>query len=258
MKVARHIIDARREAIALMLSNNAYVPVAGICKQFNISEATARRDLTVLEAQQRLTRTHGGAHGDNHRNIPVGAIIQTQDNESIKRLSLKAATKIKSGMTIYLDAGPMVHSIAEAISAAPIPNIQVVTPSISIAQLLATLPGVKVHLLGGDYSADAASVAGARTLENVTKWNFDLAFLRAEAIDEDGLWHSNRDSSHLQREVLGRSHEVLLCLGKTKLGLRESFPVAREINKFFLVVDADVNLVSRSKVKIPADRILTA
>ena len=58
MKVARHVIDARRDAIAKLLGNVGYVPVLEICKQFNVSEATARRDLTELESQRRLTRTH--------------------------------------------------------------------------------------------------------------------------------------------------------------------------------------------------------
>ena len=44
MKVARHIIEARREAIAKLLSKVGYVPVLEICKQFNVSEATARRE----------------------------------------------------------------------------------------------------------------------------------------------------------------------------------------------------------------------
>ena len=64
MKVARHVIEARREAIAKLLGNVGYVPVLEICKQFNVSEATARRDLTELESQRRLTRTHGGALSD--------------------------------------------------------------------------------------------------------------------------------------------------------------------------------------------------
>ena len=56
MKVARHIIEARREAIAKLLSKVGYVPVLEICKQFNVSEATARRDLTELENQRRMQR----------------------------------------------------------------------------------------------------------------------------------------------------------------------------------------------------------
>ena len=70
MKVARHIIEARREAIAKLLSKVGYVPVLEICKQFNVSEATARRDLTELENQRRITRTHGGALSDFNRNFP--------------------------------------------------------------------------------------------------------------------------------------------------------------------------------------------
>jgi DeoR/GlpR family transcriptional regulator of sugar metabolism len=77
MKVARHIIEARREAIAKLLSKVGYVPVLEICKQFNVSEATARRDLTELESQRRITRTHGGALSDFNRNFPPLARSRT-------------------------------------------------------------------------------------------------------------------------------------------------------------------------------------
>lgn len=258
MKVARHIIEARREAIAKMLGNVGYVPVLEICKQFNVSEATARRDLTELEGQRRLTRTHGGALSDFNRNFPPLDARKSEETDSKRRVGEKAALRVKAGMTVYLDSGSTVYFAAEAIVAAKIPDLQIITTSIPTAQLVAHLPGVEVYIPGGLYLAHHAMVAGDRTVEEVARWNFDVALLGAEGIDENGLWNSQRDISHQQREVIRRSDEVLLCLNKLKLARNGPCAVTRDLQNLFLVIDADAAAVSKAKVKIPSSHIITA
>ena len=96
MKVARHIIEARRESIAKLLSKVGYVPVVEICKQFNVSEATARRDLTELENQRRITRTHGGALSDFNRNFPPLDDRKVEDAEAKRKIGGKLRLKSDS------------------------------------------------------------------------------------------------------------------------------------------------------------------
>ena len=226
MKVARHIIEARREAIAKLLSKVGYVPVLEICKQFNVSEATARRDLTELENQRRITRTHGGALSDFNRNFPP------LDDRKIED--------------------------AEAIASAGVPDLQIVTTCLPTAQLISCLPGVEVYIPGGLFLTRHAMVAGDRTLEEVARWNFDVALLGAEGIDENGLWNSQRDISHQQREVIRRSDEVLICMNKVKLGRGGPCAVTRDVSSLFLVTDADAGAVQKAKVKLLPERVLTA
>ena len=101
-------------------------------------------------------------------------------------------------------------------------------------------------------------VAGDRTLEEVARWNFDVALLGAEGIDEGGLWNSQRDISHQQREVIRRSDEVLICMNKVKLGRNGPCAVTRDVSALFLVTDADVAAVQKAKVKLLPERVLTA
>lgn len=93
-------------------------------------------------------------------------------------------------------------------------------------------------------------VAGDRTLEEVARWNFDVALLGAEGIDENGLWNSQRDISHQQREVIRRSDEVLICMNKVKLGRGGPCAVTRDVSPLFLVTDADAAAVVQAKVKM--------
>jgi DeoR/GlpR family transcriptional regulator of sugar metabolism len=101
-------------------------------------------------------------------------------------------------------------------------------------------------------------VAGDRTLEEVARWNFDVALLGAEGIDENGLWNSQRDISHQQREVIRRSDEVLICMNKVKLGRGGPCAVTRDVTSLFLVTDADAAAVQKAKVKLLPERVLTA
>jgi DeoR/GlpR family transcriptional regulator of sugar metabolism len=148
MKVARHIIEARREAIAKLLSKVGYVPVLEICKQFNVSEATARRDLTELENQRRITRTHGGALSDFNRNFPPLDDRKIEDAEAKRRIGNLAASRVKAGMTVYLDSGSTIFFAAEAIAAAGVPDLQIVTTCLPTAQQ------TDRHDLSADCAAD--------------------------------------------------------------------------------------------------------
>ena len=239
MKVARHIIEARREAIAKLLSKVGYVPVLEICKQFNVSEATARRDLTELESQRRITRTHGGALSDFNRNFPPLDDRKVEDAEAKRKIGNLAASRVKPGMTVYLDSGATSFFAAEAIASAGVADLQIVTTCLPTAQLISCLPGVEVYIPGGLFLTRHAMVAGDRTLEEVARWNFDVALLGAEGIDENGLWNSQRDISHQQREVIRRSDEVLICMNKIKLGRGGPCAVTRDVSPLFLVTDAD-------------------
>jgi len=258
MKVARHIIEARREAIAKLLSKVGYVPVLEICKQFNVSEATARRDLTELENQRRITRTHGGALSDFNRNFPPLDDRKVEDAEAKRKIGNKAASRVKAGMTVYLDSGSTIFFAAEAIAASGVPDLQIVTTCLPTAQLISSLPGVEVYIPGGLFLTRHAMVAGDRTLEEVARWNFDVALLGAGGIDENGLWNSQRDISHQQREVIRRSDEVLICMNKVKLGRGGPCAVTRDVSPLFLVTDADAAAVVQAKVKMAADHVLTA
>jgi DeoR/GlpR family transcriptional regulator of sugar metabolism len=161
-------------------------------------------------------------------------------------------------MTVYLDSGSTIFFAAEAIAAAGVPDLQIVTTCLPTAQLISCLPGVEVYIPGGLFLTRHAMVAGDRTLEEVARWNFDVALLGAEGIDENGLWNSQRDISHQQREVIRRSDEVLICMNKVKLGRGGPCAVTRDVTSLFLVTDADAAAVQKAKVKLLPERVLTA
>src|ERR1700754_1944201 len=53
--------EDRLGLILQQLNQHGSVGVTGLAEQLNVSEASVRRDLHLLEQQKLLTRTHGGA-----------------------------------------------------------------------------------------------------------------------------------------------------------------------------------------------------
>jgi len=53
--------EERREQIAALLYQQQRITVDELCRCFAVSEVTIRKDLTWLEKNKNILRTHGGA-----------------------------------------------------------------------------------------------------------------------------------------------------------------------------------------------------
>ena len=79
--------EQRQQRIALRVREAGSVTVAGLEKELGISAATARRDLTLLERQGKVKRTHGGA-------VPPGL---TQHEDSFQQRLGEAVDGARGG-----------------------------------------------------------------------------------------------------------------------------------------------------------------
>ena len=50
MRVPRHIVESRHERLRGLIRTDGFLPVGEICRRLGVSEATARRDLSALNA----------------------------------------------------------------------------------------------------------------------------------------------------------------------------------------------------------------
>ncbi|KOE62529.1 DeoR/GlpR family DNA-binding transcription regulator, partial [Aggregatibacter actinomycetemcomitans] len=138
----------RRNLIIDLLKENGSVLVSDLAKRFNVSEVSIRTDLRLLEAQNLLTRFHGGA-----------GLLQSQDNETFLddryllspdpkiRIAKAAAGLIKEGDTIILDSGSTTMMIANELL--KIKNITVITNNLPAAFVLSDSVDITLVICGG-------------------------------------------------------------------------------------------------------------
>lgn len=255
VKVARHIVEARRQSIATLVRERGYLPIQTISRQFRISPATARRDLDELVSQKLLTRTHGGALSDFNRQFASADERRKVDAAAKRVIGAAGATMIHPGMTIYIDAGTTPFAVAEALAVRRTPGICVVTASLAVARLLGEIPEFEVHLTAGLYLGRQEMLAGPQVAQSLSAWRFELAFVGCEGLDADGVHNSQDDVvavTHALRELGSR---VVLCIARSKVGAHAPVRVAADLNGFTLLTDASRLELAKAHVPL-GDAIL--
>ena len=217
MKVPLHIVKARREKLATMITQDSYLPVQELCRRLDISEATVRRDLSALEKEKRIKRTYGGAISEFDNRFPSFGERRGQARRAKARISAAALSAMAPGRTYFLDTGTTIFAIAEAFRDHPVVPVKIVTPNIPAGELLATIPGVEVFLPAGQLLSHQSVLTGETTRKSLEFWKFDVAFLSAEAMNAEGIWNSQPEIVEQQKVVLRRSQRVLFCLDESKL-----------------------------------------
>lgn len=258
MKVARAIVDARRESIATLVRRQGYLPVQDISRRFRISAATARRDLEELAAQHRITRTHGGALADFNRKFASLDERRATETDAKRAIGLAGAAMVRPGMTLYIDAGTTPLAVAEALAARPPRGLRVVTPSLSAAKALAEIPGIEVHLPGGLYLGRQEMLAGPEAAKALRAWRFDLAFVGAEGLDARGLHNSQADIVAVTRQLMRLSGRTVVCLTKSKIGVAGPVRVVADLRGLTLLSDAAPADLERARVPLGGGELATA
>lgn len=177
----------RATAIRQLLFARGQMSILEIAAAVHASEPTVRRDLTLLESEGAITRTHGGARIAEQ----MGGELAFETRESLRlpekrAISEAAYAMLHPGSSVFMDAGTTVLQLARLLRLRPM-SLNVFTNCLPVAQVLLHVPEAKVTLIGGAMRAENASFVGALAEDMLEKLRFDFAFLGMGAMGEDGV-----------------------------------------------------------------------
>ncbi|MGA3169416.1 MAG: DeoR/GlpR family DNA-binding transcription regulator [Chthoniobacteraceae bacterium] len=218
MKVPLRIVSARREKLAAWLQQHSYVPLNEVCARFQISEATARRDLAALASGHQIRRTHGGALAEYSHRFPSFIERQRVSAAGKQAIARRAWSMIQPGNCCFFDAGTTIFAIAEELQRVPVTPLTAITNSLPVAELLAPVQGIGVHLLGGELLPFQAVLVGRAARMALEFYEIDLAFLGVQGADIEGVWNSQQEVVEFQKRLINDARQVVLCADATKLG----------------------------------------
>ena len=218
------LAEQRMEAILAELEQRRAVSVGQLCEVTGASEATIRRDLTVLARQGKLNKVHGGAvlAGEEFRGEELDMETKQQLNmEEKRRIARYAAGLITDDDVVYLDAGSTVMLMADHIQAQ---RALFVTNSIECAARL-TRRGLRVYVLGGMLKPGTVALVGTETLNSLRRYNFTKAFLGVNGITVSrGFTTPDPEEAAVKAAAAERAREsyVLADESKFKSGAKRS------------------------------------
>lgn len=259
MRVPRHIVDRRHEQLRGLIRTDGFLPVGEICRRLGVSEATARRDLSVVAANGHITRTHGGALADYNASFASLGERSGRARTAKGRIASAALTRCPRRGTVFLDAGTTVSAIARLLlRRGDLAGLTVVTNSLPVATMLGGARGLDLHVLGGTFLHRQAVLLGADAVRALAGSRFAAAFLGGEGMDAEGITNSHVDIAAFQQAVLRHTAEPYFCLDATKLGRVTPHRVAGWAKAGTLVTDATAAQLAAAGLALKPEQLITA
>lgn len=208
----------RQRRILDLLARDGYESINEMASRLGVSPMTVRRDLSELEDEGLIRRTHGGAVSETLGQVDLAYSARRSQHARAKRqIGAAAAQFVRPGDVIFLDAGTTVLAMTEFLAA--IRPLTVVTHSLSVVERLSGREGIDVFLLGGKVRRDLMSVVGYRTEEHLASFRIDTSFLGTGGLDpERGLTHSTVDEIPIKKLAARIAGQVIVLADRTKIG----------------------------------------
>lgn len=237
-RVQESSVVERHRTILEILHRQGSVSVIDLSERLNVSEVTIRKDLTALESQKKLYRTHGRAIpispyiGDRHINekekqsVPEKIAIAKE----VKKLIVENdSILLASGTTIFYAARELVD----------FKNLTVITASVSVSSLLSQNKRIDVVQLGGIVRESSVSVVGSFAENMLNYFNCSKLFMGADGVDlEFGVTTTNLMEANLNRMMMDTAQKTILLVDSSKFG-KKGFSKICDLPKIDQIITDD-------------------
>jgi len=206
----------RQLQIVDLVGRHQRISVDDICTTFNVSMATARRDLDALASEGKIQRVHGGAIPVSHVQSEAPILLRQREQADEKiRIGQAAAELALEGETIFLGSGTTVLEMARNLRRRR--NLTIITNSLPVVNTLAGLEGITVICLGGMLRDSELSFIGHLTELALGEVRADKVFIGTRAISlEYGLTHEYLPETMTDRAILKVGKQIIVLADHTK------------------------------------------
>jgi len=207
--------EERHQMILNEIALHNRILLTDISEALNVSIDTIRRDVTKLDAENKLKKVHGGA-------IALGYANSNKQPEEVyaiekkRTIAHKAIQQLRNGNIIIIHGGTTCLELARNIP--PKLNLTCFTLSLPIAMELCKKPKIDVIFIGGTMAKESQIASGGQAIHNLSKIRADFGFVGTGYVDaEYGLTEFDWESVQVKIAVLNSSKKRVLLTISEKL-----------------------------------------
>ena len=169
-----------REMVSAIVEKGG-LEVEDLADLFDVSHATVRRDLEVLEKQRLVSRTRGGAttHA-SFNDLPLSYKTE-QDTGEKRRIARKALDFLGGARVIGTTGGTTVSEFARLLMDRD--GLTIVTNALNVATFLTSSPRLRVFSAGGEVRSSSQEAVGPSAESFMADYNIDVAFIGVDGVD---------------------------------------------------------------------------
>lgn len=177
--------EERRKKIISFLENEKRASVNELSKNFDVSRATIRRDLSELEKDGFLRRTHGGAILSGSSKLEPSFKEKEDKLAAEKRIiGKKAAGIIKDGDTVFIDAGTTTRYIIDFLKNKK--DLTIVTHALHIINKVNEENlDCELIVIGGNFKWSTEAMIGPMAEDYLKKLRVDKSFIGSNGFNLD-------------------------------------------------------------------------
>lgn len=217
--VPSHKRSDRMVRLLALLDENGQMPLSTLALTFQVSEATIRRDVAILDKQGLLDRTHGGARPvQGNRELPV-RLRNARNLDAKSHIAEAAVALIPEGKhAIALTGGT---TTAEAVHAlANRDDLTIITNSITIGMRAAEEGQSRVLIAGGVLRSNSLELVGQLAEATLRLVNIGTALVGADGISSAGGLTTHDDTeARTNHQMIERAQRVIALVDSSKIGV---------------------------------------
>ncbi|WP_165822542.1 DeoR/GlpR family DNA-binding transcription regulator [Paenibacillus montanisoli] len=236
----------RKQALLTYLARQGAATMKELSDHFGVSEMTIRRDIQLLEQENRVQRSHGGVI---YRELASGgeepdlATKQAHNVDVKERLALYAAEHfVKSRDVLILENGTTVSRMAEHLSA--FDQLTLLTNGMDTLSRFRPFVSERHAIIccGGMLREVSGTFVGPVAEQFFAEYHADTLFLSALGFNpEAGFTDPNLLDTQVKKAMIRSAKKVVMLLDSSKLGKRYFSTVAHLADIDVLVTDEGIS-----------------
>lgn len=234
------MLHKRRVGIIEYLKENESATLDELCKTFNVSINTIRRDINDLEKQKAIKKVYGGVIlYKNDETVPINIREEKYIDEK-EKIGKCAADMVEDNDIIIIDAGSTTAQMIKYLKEKK--NITIITNSINVVNESAKFNNINLVVVGGDYLRETNSMVGIDAINVIKKLNAKTAFIAATGISLNrGLSNSSMFEAEIKRSMIESADKLVLLADHTKFDLVSLVTFSKLDEIDYIITDKDIN-----------------
>ena len=234
-------------AVQELFAKEEFVTFEALCKLFDASKSSIRRDLMELERKGVVRRVHGGAISLHTRDevMDFNRLSGSSHDEKV-RIGKAAASLVEVGQTVILGGGSTVAEVARNLGDK---SVQIVTNSIPVAQIFWDSKQVEVTITGGYLYPRLGVQLGPICEKMLNSVSADILIMGIRGISAAGISDSNSLIVESIRAMIKAARKVIIVADHSKFGRDAMIHVASLSDIDQIVTDSNLTTEFQQMLK---------
>ncbi|WP_026884760.1 DeoR/GlpR family DNA-binding transcription regulator [Clostridium akagii] len=237
-------MEERHTHILDLLEKDGKVLVKNLSVQFQVSESMIRKDLHVLEKNNLLQRTYGGAIILKRTIVNAEALFNRieKDTDLKEIIAKKAYELVRDDDTIFLDASSISYFLAKLLIQNG-KNITLITNMVEISSMIHSDLKLHVIFIGGDYNAYVGGNVGFHSIEQIKLYRCNKSFIGCSGIDliSGSISTSMSEDAGTKKAIMSISKELYLMAPNERFNLDGIFIFSNITDFNSIITETDPN-----------------